>query len=149
MLRRSEEEEVSEALSWTDWPARRQPGRAVLTAGIVVLTIGSVATVDRWLAFLGGILLLSSVGEWLLPTRFELDAEGVRVRGLLRSANRPWDRLGEWRAVPGGFWLPGRSRSRLLRRMRGVLLRCPEREDEVVAMLNEHLDRSEARATHV
>ncbi len=149
MLRRSEEEEVSETLAWTDWPARRQPGRAVLAAGIVVLAIGSIATVDRWLAFLGGILLLSSVGEWLLPTRFDLDADGVRVRGLLRSANRPWERLGDWRAVPGGFWLPGRSRSKLLRRMRGVLLRCPGREDEVVAVLKEHLEQSEPRAMHV
>ncbi len=149
MLRRSEEEEVSETVSWTDWPARRQPGRAVLAAGIVVLAIGSVATVDRWLAFLGAILLLSSVGEWLLPTRFELDAEGVRVRGLLRSANRPWARLLDWRQVPGGFWLPGRSSSRLLRRMRGVLLRCPGREDEVVAVLEAHLDGREPRDAHV
>ncbi len=149
MLRRSEEEEVSQSLSWTDWPARRQPGRAALAAGIVVLTIGSVAMVDRWLAFLGAVLLLSSVGEWLLPTRFELDAKGVRVRGLLRSANRPWDRLRDWRRVQDGFWLPGRSSSRLLRRMRGVRLRCPGREDEVVAVLREHLDQSETRAAHV
>ncbi len=137
---------MSETVSWTDWPARRQPARATLATGLLVLSVGSVATVDRWLAFLGAILLLSSVGEWLLPTRFELNAKGVRVRGLLRSADRPWEGLADWRPAQDGFWLPGRSRSRLLRRMRGVHLRCPGREGEVEAVLRGHL--GEPREAH-
>lgn len=135
---------MPETVSWTDWPARRQPGKAALAAGIIVLAVGSVATVDRILAFLGAILLLSSVAEWLLPTRYEIDAEGIKVRNVFRSATRPWDRLRTWRAVPGGFWVPGRTRSKLLQRLRGVLLRCPGREEDVESVLRAHFGEPRA-----
>ena len=115
-----------------------------MTAAVIAVAVGSVAMSDRLLAFLGAILLLSAVAEWLLPTRFELNAEGIVVRNAFRSASRPWGRLREWSAVEGGFWLPGRTRSKVLRRLRGVLLRCPGREAEIEAALRLHLGEPRA-----
>ncbi|MCO4772579.1 MAG: hypothetical protein KDA24_21280 [Deltaproteobacteria bacterium] len=130
---------MNEGLHWTDWPAARSPGRAVFAAVVVVLFAGAIVTVDRLLGLVGTFLLLGSVADSLFPTRFSLDGDGVRARNLLRSANRPWSRLGAWRAVPGGFTVTGRSPSKLLRRLRGVELRCPGHEAEVETLLRQHL----------
>jgi hypothetical protein len=133
------EEALHEGLHWTDWPAARAPGRAVLVVLVIAVVSVMVVAVDPLLGLVGTLLLLSSVSDFLFPTRFALTEEGIRVRNLLRAAHRRWDRLGVWGARPGGFAIAGRSPSRLLRRLRGVELRCPGREAEVEAVLARRL----------
>jgi hypothetical protein len=113
------------SLTWTDWPARRMPARAALSALVIALTVGAVALVDSWLALLGAMLLLSATAESLLPSRFELRADGVSMRNPLKVARRDWARLGAWCSAGDGYILSGRSRSRMLRRMRGLRLSMP------------------------
>jgi hypothetical protein len=114
-------------------------GRAVLVVLVIAVVSVMVVAVDPLLGLVGTLLLLSSVSDFLFPTRFALTEEGIRVRNLLRAAHRRWDRLGVWGARPGGFAIAGRSPSRLLRRLRGVELRCPGREAEVEAVLARRL----------
>lgn len=133
------EEALDEGLHWTDWPAARSPGKAAFAVIVVAVFSVMVVTVDWLLGLVGTLLLLSSVSDFLFPTRFELTEQDVRVRNLLRSVNRRWDRLGDWRARPGGFAIAGRSPSKLLRRLRGVDLRCPGQEVEVERLLRRHL----------
>lgn len=130
---------MNEGLQWTDWPAARAPGKAIGAVVVILLCSVAVVAVDRLLGFIGTLLLLGSVADFLFPTRYELTGTEVRVRSLLRVARRPWDRLGAWSAKPDGFAIAGRSPVRLLRRQRGVVLRCPEHRDEVEAVLRERL----------
>ena len=112
------------ALSWRDWPARRQPARALAAAGLVLGAVGVVATVDRWLALLAAFLLLTATGEVLLPTRYEVDDEGVRLHGLLRARRLRWVQLAGWRTAGADVVLLGDGPHPLLRRRRTVVLRA-------------------------
>lgn len=137
---------MNEGLHWTDWPAARAPKKAVFAACVIGLTTVGIVAMDWLLGLIGTLLLLSSVSDFLFPTRFAITGDGVQVRSLLRVANRPWDRLGAWRAFPGGFVVSGSSPSKLLRRLRGVELRCPGQESEVEALLMQYLSAAKSAA---
>ena len=130
---------MTERLEWTDWPAARATGRATLAGAVICATSVGVVAIDPLLGFVGTVLLLVSVTDFMLPTRFVLTVDEVRVRNPLRMANRPWSRLGAWSPTREGFSIAGRSPSKLLRRLRGVELRCPGRRLEVEALLRQHL----------
>lgn len=68
---------------WTDWPARRSPGRALLALALIGLSLLAVAAVDRWLVPLGCLLLGAGTAEFLLPSRFQVQADAARVDRLL------------------------------------------------------------------
>lgn len=68
---------------WTDWPARRSPGRALLALALIGLSLLAVAAVDRWLVPLTCLLLGAGTAEFLLPTRFQVQAHAARVDRLL------------------------------------------------------------------
>lgn len=99
----------------------------------------AIVPLDPWLALLGTILLLSASAEVLIPTRFELTEQGVRLRSIFRSVDRDWDRFGGWQSCTEGFWLRGRTRSRLLQRRGAVRLSCPGREEAVSILLRQKL----------
>lgn len=130
---------MDDALRWRNWPAQRRPRVAAAVIATIFGVVLGVSMLDRWMALLGTLLLLGSVADWLFPTTYTLDADGVRADNLFRRARRPWARLGGWTRVPGGFQLRGRSRSPLLQRLRGLELRCPGREDDVERLLTRHL----------
>jgi len=127
---------------WSDWPARRRPARSVAAGIVLALTVGAVATYGAAWGLLAALVLLGSTGEALLPTRFALNEDGVRVDHPFRRARRPWTGYRTWRPAPGGFWL---ARNGPLR-ARGVLLRCPGREAEVEDALRSWLGDPEESA---
>jgi hypothetical protein len=133
---------VNDGLQWTDWPAARSPWKAGLAVAIIAVIAGVVGTVDWFMGLLGTLLLLNSISDFLFPTRFSVNEFGVSARSLLRSANRPWDLLGNWSRQPTGFSVAGRSSKRLLRRLRGVEIRCFEQQGEVEELLRQYLGPS-------
>ncbi len=124
---------------WTDWPASRKKGRAALAWLLIFAAVAAVASVDRWLAFVAAGLLLMSVGETLLPTRYRVGADGIQVRHPFRAQLRPYSRIGGWAVVDGGVRLNGTSRSPFLRRRQQLLLRCPGQEEQVAALLSDRV----------
>ncbi len=131
-------------ITWTDWPARRRPARAALAAAIVLVSTGAAVAVDPLIGFVGALLLLASVRDGLLPTRFRLSDTGVHLSNPLRSRSRDWDGFGGWQPLTDGFELLGRGRNPALRRRRGLVLRCPDRLDEVASELRLRLGDPEA-----
>ena len=123
------------ALSWTDWPASRARGRAAAATAVIAVTVVVVATLDPWLAVLGGAALLASTAEALLPLRYTLSDDGVELRGWFTARRVAWADLASWSRAPDGFVLQGRGRSPFLRRRRSVRLRCPGRESAVSSYL--------------
>ncbi len=123
-------------LSWSDWPARRRPAISAFAAIVIVGFVGAAASVDTALGVLSAIVLLGSTAEAILPTRFEVDDEGVSATNPLRAFHKDWARFGTWRLVDGGVWIDGKGRAKLLKK-RGVFLRGAPREAE--ALVRSHL----------
>ncbi len=126
-------------LSWSDWPARRDPRRAALAAGVIGVTVAVVLLVDPLMAPVGAVLLVGATAEVLLPTRYRLDADGVHIARALWNRRVRWSGLERWSPAEDGFVLHGQGSRALLRRRRTVRLHCPGRQDPVAALLQEHL----------
>jgi len=102
---------------------------------VILATIAAIVPLDPWLALLGALLLVGACSEVMVPTRFELSTEGVRLRSVFRTVDKDWQRFGGWGACAEGFFLRGRTRSRFLQRRGAVRLSCPGREQDVEDLL--------------
>ncbi len=137
-------------VTWTDWPARRSPGRAIFAAATVALAVAGIGATQPALAAIGGALLLGATGEVLLPTRYTLDARGVTTASPLGRRRRPWSQLDRWRPTPEGFAVigaaPAGGAAAILRRRRSLLLRGAADPAAVAAWLSERLGPSAGAA---
>ncbi len=122
-------------VTWRDWPARRQRGRAGLAAAIIAITAASVAILDPLIAAVGTVALVAAVSEVLLPTTYTLSEDGVLVDNVLRRRRHPWRHFRGWRAAEGSIALLGDGPARIIRRRRSLLLRCPDNQGAVAAAL--------------
>ena len=103
--------------------ARPPPARAAFAGLVVFLSVGAVAMSDPVLGVFGAALLLAATGEVLLPTRYTLDADGVRLEGLLIHREHLWSHFTGWREVADGVVLEGGGRLAFQRRRRTLRLR--------------------------
>lgn len=126
-------------LRWTDWPAPRL-GAAAWGAAVVVLGVSAAALLyDPLAGAISALLLLASTGEALLPSRYAVDEEGVRVRRLLGDRALSWEELAGWRAAGEDVELLGPPRSRWRGGRRRLLLRRPTAREDLLRMLTSKL----------
>jgi len=85
-------ETAGDALAWRVWLLTAHPWRGALAILVCLLTTsfawglsGSVL-----LTAVAGLLLAASLSQFLLPTRFALDAETLRVSNPLYRRTRRW-----------------------------------------------------------
>jgi len=125
-------------ISWSDWPARRRPFLSLFAAAVIMLVTFVLTTMDPMLALLAALLLTGLSAEALLPTRFTVSEQGVRVDNLFRRGNKPWDRISSWQHAEHGFLLRGARRVGTLRH-RDLWIRCPHLLAEIELRLHSHL----------
>ncbi len=130
----------ADELAWSDWPARRTPGRAGVAAGVIGLTVAVVLVLDPLLAVVGALLMIGATAEVLLPSRYRLSPEGVTVGRALWSRQLPWSKVQGWSPAPDGFVLHGAGSRALMRRRRTLRLRCAHQRQAVAALLQRYLD---------
>lgn len=92
-------------LAWRVWPAVERPAAAL--GAIAIITIFSVLIgwsfqSSLWGLFSAAVLVLA-LNRFFLPSRFEIDAEGVRVRWPLQRQAIRWAdvrrSVPDWRGV--------------------------------------------------
>jgi len=125
-------------ISWSDWPVRRRPLVSLFAAVVILLVAGTLAPIDPLLSSFSVVLLLGLCAEALLPTRFTLSDEGVRIDSVFRRGTRTWEQIDDWQRADSGFLLRGATRVRSLRH-RDVWLRCPQQLEVVEASLRTYL----------
>ena len=131
------------SLRWTTWPARHEPVRSGIAAGLIALVVLSVSLVDGWLALIAVLVLVWATSEVLLPVSYVLDDEGVTVvRGFVVRRHR-WDRFAEARPHRGGVLLVGRGHRRELAEGRTLLVRVRRRQAELIEALGRWLEARE------
>mgnify|MGYP005836108853 CR=1 FL=1 len=82
-------------LRWRVHLARRRARQAAVAVGVIAL--GAVAAGVGFrsvvLGLLAAALLVASVGDFLFPLTYTLDAQGASVRGLWGRRHLPWHRV--------------------------------------------------------
>ena len=80
---------MEERLEWTDWPAARATGRATLACAVIGATSVGVVAIDPLLGFVGTVLLLVSVTDFMLPTEVApITAQARVARPVARAAGQ-------------------------------------------------------------
>lgn len=79
--------------SWQAHPARQRPTQAALALGIIAMFAVAVLLTTQsiiWAAG-SGLLLVSALNRFFLPSRFVIDATGITARYPFKSARLEWD----------------------------------------------------------
>jgi hypothetical protein len=116
-----------EKLAWRVHPAGERPHLGALILALIVvfsLLVGLWMKGAYWSIFAFGVLFLS-LEAFFLPSRFELDAQGVVVHKPFSQASRPWGQFHRVVFDPFGVTLSPFSRRSWLDPYRAVRLRFP------------------------
>ena len=135
-----------ESLKWTSWPMLRSPVRAVIAVAFIALMTWFIQSWLRTTYFtvIAVLLVWGQVAGFFLPTRFELTADGVSVRGLVSRREKDWSEFRSYYVDREGLLLsPFLERSRL-ERFRGVSLQFHGNREEVVAFVRRKMARSDS-----
>ena len=124
------------ALEWTSHPwAEDNPSRRLLL--VVMVAGGSAVAAYAFASLPVGILsagiLLASLSRYVIPSRYVVDADGVRVMHLGITRTHSWERFRRVVLRPDGVFLGTFSTVSRLDTWRGCFLRCPHQRNEVYA----------------
>jgi hypothetical protein len=135
------EKSAGGGLSWSAWPAKDHPFRAlVLLASLTVLgVLVRQGTQDLVLAVAGPLFVLLSVSSWLLPTGYRLTEEALEVRSLGVTRVRPWSEMRRMTVDDAGVFLSPFEAKHWLDAYRGVRLQTGGNRDQVVAFVEARL----------
>lgn len=112
-------------LVWTDWPAGRMPERSTLAGLVILAALVTLAGVEPWLVPVAALVLVGSTSEVLLPTRYEVDAEGARASRLLSHRHLPWPRVAGVETLGEDLMLRSKGARPWLARRHDLRLRRP------------------------
>jgi len=132
-------------LTWTSWPARRQP----LLSIVVILFCLAVSwwamtyMGSPWWAFLTLSALALATSEHFFPTRYCLAPQGVERRGPGQTVELPWSAFRVAEALPDrlALYRHGSTTGWLAQRRR-ITLRFANNADEVLQYVRRHVPLS-------
>lgn len=137
---------ASAPCSWRAHPARSNPVRGA-TAMLVILAAGW--GVQAWVAIPGwsiaagcaaSVALLLSLNRFFLPSRFEMDDDGISARYALSSRRFEWSEVRRFAHDDEGGILTRRSRPSRLDAWQGLHLLFEGRGGEIIPRIKAHLD---------
>jgi hypothetical protein len=124
-------------LEWSVWPAKEKP---LLTLGLILLLlaiwigVGYIYREAVWVV-LAVVLLSGAVEPYFVVTRFRLDEEGIAVRHLFTTKQKPWAELRSWYPDRNGVLVSPFAQPSRLENFRGLYLRFGDRRTQVLAVL--------------
>lgn len=129
------EQPGGEQLRWRVHPAAE---RRLLAIVIAVLIVILAALAGVWMrgvywGFFAALVLFLSLEAFFLPSTFELDAAGVRVRKPLSTVEKPWSAFRRVVFDPIGVTLSPFARRSWLEPYRALRLRYPQRGEPSIA----------------
>ena len=125
-----------DTLIFWDWPAKRQPFRSFFAVGIVVFGIAVASNAHWLLGIAAAILLISSLGEVLLPTRYHLDSHGISMMGIHTLSHQKWADIESLKSLESGILLIGQERRRYAFKRNKWLIRCLKNQETVLDIIN-------------
>ena len=127
---------------WRAFPAREQPGRAVLGAVLVLLLAGAAGLMGQspfW-AGVAVIILFVALNRFFMPSRFIVTDEGIRAQYPLSQRFIRWADVRRFASDANGGFLSTRASASMLDSIKGMHLMFGEVREEAMAALRRHLD---------
>ncbi|MEJ7599223.1 MAG: hypothetical protein WKG01_15055 [Kofleriaceae bacterium] len=114
-------------LAWTAHPARRRPQDAMLAASVILVSAYAILVSLRspLLAALAVVMLLVAIAPFLVPTRYQLDAEQLVWRRLFVTRTRRWSELRRLEVGKTAALVSPYRKPRWLDRYRGITMILP------------------------
>jgi hypothetical protein len=130
------------ALRWTSHPLRENPWPrsallGAIAAGVSLAAALSFEGVGYGLLSLG--VLGAALAPYFFPTHYQLDEQGVQIRHLGRSRQRPWGQFCRIDRCREGVFLSPFARPSRLDAFRGCLLRAPRDPEAVRHFAQRHV----------
>jgi hypothetical protein len=135
-------------LSWRTHPAAERPGQGILLIGIIIFCTWLFwDTFGQFYGIFCLIVLVISMAPFFLPTRYELDDEGIEITSLFLVRHfRPWGDYRSFYSDKIGAQLSPFAKPSRLAVFRGNFIRFGrENREEVIVFLNEHIRRTRGR----
>jgi hypothetical protein len=137
---------VEGELSWQTHPARRHPVKAVVVLLLhgVLCVLMAQYTHSLPFAVLLTLVLFLSLSAFYFPTWYRLSDQGIRVKTLVTTWERPWNTYRSyWPDKNGVLLSPFPHRSRL-ENFRGLFVRFDGNRDLVLAFVRRFVAEPEA-----
>jgi len=130
--------------SWSYYPMRKQPRKAVLLAAFLV-AVWALAYIwfQLWGLFMAVLFTVGPLSGYILPSKYKLTGRGVEVKNLIHHQRFKWDKFVGYRDYPDAMQLyfdPRDLRGRLLK---GVLMFYDGNRTEVRDIVEEHVESPE------
>ena len=136
-------------LAWRAWPAAERPAQAVAVGLALVgaATAGGIYGGDPLLAAVALLVLFGSLTPYYLPTRIQIDGDGIQTANLWGAKRRAWGSLRSYAADARGITVSPYRRPSVLESYRGlrVLYGPAADRDQVLAQVASRLPAMEAR----
>ncbi len=139
----SETADKPDILEWKIFLLASQPGRGIMAVAVCMVTLWFTQSLggSAWITGVAAFILLASLSNFLLPTRYRFDSTHVLVRNPLHWRRRAWT---EFRAFTRAGdrvnlrTLPHESR---LDHYRGMLIIMdPLRREEILEFIVSHIE---------
>jgi len=131
-----------DAARWTIHPLLQEPRRktALLIAVILGFSLGAAFSFEGLVyGLVALVVLVASLSRYWLPTRYLLDAQGVRIEHLGWQRRRSWDQFRRADVHADGVFLSPFLRASRLDSFRGCFLRFRKNRDEVMRLVREYV----------
>lgn len=112
-------------MDWVSIPVQHAPWKGLVLVLVVAITAAAVffSTQNSGWTLLSVILLLAGVHDFLLPTTYQLNEEGVSSQILWYRRHKPWSFFRSFWIDPNGMLLSPFPKRNRLESHRGFYLR--------------------------
>ena len=135
-------QEPPPVLRWRFWPIVDiwYSGPIIIVLYAAMLWQIYFATGNQWLVVVIGLLLLLLMAKILLPTSFELNADGIHTWFIGRHRFIPWSQIRAHESDRRGFLLLQAEKRSVLDAVGGTFLPAGRHRDEIALFLHHYVD---------
>ncbi len=127
-------------LTYTVFPMREQPFKAMLFWPVTILTLWAVYwNSGSWLlTFIGAAVLFGSLTSYYLPTHYSVDNKGVRMQRLYYGRHLSWERIRSIVDERDGIFLSPFPVKTRLENFRGLYMPYRDNRIELLSLIRKY-----------
>jgi len=120
-----------EKLQWRIWPMKDRKKLAIFVSVVFPFLLVVYLTSGIYWTVFSIIVFAFSLGQFLTPTTYILDHEGVTVKRPFYTLKKPWSAFKRYEVDKNGVFLSPFSKPRRIEAYRGIYLIAHKNRDEV------------------